>query len=154
MSSAINAPFNGLQIKRINLHAIIPERMTDLSSGVDLHACLPGGHSLHVMMCQVTVVSTGIAVAIPKGFEGQVRMRSGLSAKHGIMLVNGLGTIDADYRGEIKVLLTAIDKPYEIKHGRRIAQLVLCPVVQMPMKEVRELPETERGTDGLGSTGV
>jgi len=143
-----------LQIKKLNLHAILPRRMTDSSAGLDLSACLPGGRGLHVIVGKVTVVGTGIAVAIPKGYEGQIRIRSGLAAKKGLMLVNGVGTIDADYRGEIKVLLTAIDRPHEIEHGNRIAQLVICPVAMMPLEEVKDLTETERGEGGIGSTGV
>lgn len=142
-----------LQIKKTNLHAIIPKRMTPGSAGMDLYACLPGGHSLCVMACKVTVIPTGIAIAIPSGTEGQVRIRSSLAFKHGLMLVNSVGTIDEDFRGEIKVALTAIDKPYEIKHGDRVAQLIICPITQPSIVEVGELPETERDEGGFGSTG-
>jgi len=100
-------------------------------------------------------VATGFAIAIPDGFEVQVRPRSGLALKHGITLPNTPGTIDSDYRGELKIILVNLgDAPFEIRRGDRIAQLVVAPVQQGRMVEVRELDETVRGAGGFGSTGV
>jgi dUTP pyrophosphatase len=101
------------------------------------------------------MVATGFAVAIPEGFELQVRPRSGLAAKYGVTVLNTPGTIDSDYRGEIKIILiNHSDEPFSIKRGDRIAQLVLAPVTRMPVVEVEELDTTERGTNGFGSTGL
>ena len=104
---------------------------------------------------QRLLVATGISVAIPLGYEGQVRPRSGLAIKQGLSLVNTPGTIDADYRGEIKVILINLGQdPITIEPGQRMAQLVICPVVVPQLVEVAELPETERGNGGFGSTGI
>lgn len=100
-------------------------------------------------------VTTGFAIAIPAGFEVQVRPRSGLALKHGVTCLNTPGTIDADYRGEVKVILANLgSEPFEIRRGDRIAQLVPAPVLQARFSEVEELDETARGTGGFGSTGV
>ena len=106
---------------------------------------LPGGRSL---------VPTGIAVAIPAGYEGQVRMRSGLAIRHGLTLLNGPGTIDSDYRGEIRLILANLgSEPVTISRGDRIAQLVIAPVARATFEPVDTLPETARDTGGFGSTG-
>ena len=131
----------------------LPSYETSLSAGCDLRAAVqeplvlpPGGRAL---------VPTGLRIAIPEGFEGQVRARSGLALKHGIGLPNGVGTIDADYRGELKVLLCNWGtSDFSIARGDRIAQLVVAPVVQAVFEVVQELDETERGDGGFGSTGV
>ena len=97
---------------------------------------------------------TGLALAIPDGYEGQVRPRSGLALRHGIAIVNAPGTIDADYRGELQVILINHgDVPFEVRHGERIAQLVVAPVAMLEPREVDELPLAGRGADGFGSTG-
>jgi len=100
------------------------------------------------------MVPTGIAVALPPGHEGQVRPRSGLAARHGITVTNAPGTIDEDYRGEIKVLLVNLgDEPYTLESGERVAQLVVAPITRVSIREVEELDETPRGAGGFGSTG-
>ena len=102
-----------------------------------------------------TAVPTGLAMALPSGFEGQVRPRSGLAFRHGLTVANAPGTIDADYRGEVKVLLINLGTdPFTIERGMRIAQLVVAPVVQAVVTEVASLDETTRGAGGFGSTGV
>ncbi len=127
--------------------------MTAGSSGMDLCAFLdeevildPGERRL---------IPTGISVAIPEGFEGQVRPRSGLAAQNGIGLVNGPGTIDADYRGEVSVLLINLGKkPFTVRNGERIAQMVISPVFRALLEEVDELPPTQRQGGGFGHTGL
>ena len=102
-----------------------------------------------------TAIPTGLQIAIPDGFEGQVRPRSGLAFRHGLTVTNAPGTIDSDYRGELKVLLVNLGKePVKIERGMRIGQLVIAPVVQASVSEVATLDETERGAGGFGSTGV
>ena len=99
-------------------------------------------------------VATGFAIAVPEGYEVQVRPRSGLALKHGITCLNTPGTVDSDYRGEVKVILANLgSEPFEIRRGERIAQLVPAPVLQVCFREVEELGETERGAGGFGSTG-
>jgi len=101
------------------------------------------------------LVSTGFSLSIPKGYEIQIRPRSGLAAKKGITVLNTPGTIDSDYRGEIKVVLINLSKKkFIVKNGERIAQMVVCPIEQVSVEEVRELSETNRGTGGFGSTGA
>jgi len=101
------------------------------------------------------LIPTGIAVAIPEGYEGQVRPRSGLAVKDGIAIVNSPGTIDSDYRGEIKIILINLgDEPFVVRHGARVAQLVITPVVRAQLEEVAELPETSRNEGGFGHTGA
>ena len=117
----------------------------DLVSAVDL-TLPPGGRAS---------VPTGLSVAIPAGFEGQVRPRSGLAIKHGVTVVNAPGTIDSDYRGEVCVLLINLGaEPFAVERGARVAQLVLAPVVQLPVVAVHTLDETARGSGGFGSTGT
>jgi dUTP pyrophosphatase len=126
--------------------------MTAAAAGLDLSACIdapvtlaPGARA---------AVGTGLAMALPAGYEAQVRARSGLARQHGVTVLNGVGTIDADYTGEITVLLINHGaEPLVIEHGHRIAQLVIAPVVQAELAEVEELPTTERGAGGFGSTG-
>lgn len=128
----------------------LPAYATEGSSGVDLRASEartiePGGRAL---------VPTGIRIAVPHGFEAQVRPRSGLALKHGIVLPNAPGTIDADYRGELGVILMNLGKePFVVEPGDRIAQLVFAPVARVRWDEADELDETERGSGGFGSTG-
>ncbi len=128
------------------------------AAGMDLRASLqPDDRAPGIKLPSQgrVMVPTGLAMAIPPGFEGQMRPRSGLAARHGITLTNSPGTIDCDYRGEVMVLLINLGaETFTICHGERIAQMVIAPVVQMPVVRVGSLPGTERGTGGFGSTGV
>jgi dUTP pyrophosphatase len=130
----------------------LPSYATPGASGCDLRAALEG--ELTIPPGGRTLVPTGIAVAIPPGYEGQVRMRSGLAVKHGLTLLNAPGTIDSDYRGEIRVILANLgSEPATLKRGERIAQLVFAPVARARFEKVEELPATERSDGGFGSTG-
>lgn len=141
-----------VEIKRLNSKAQIPRYMSELAAGMDIHA-LPDS-PVTLAPGERCLVPTGLAMAIPVGFEVQVRPRSGLAIKHGITLVNTPGTIDADYRGEIKVILINHGQnPFVINPGERIAQLVVAPVCQAELLDVTELSETDRGTGGFGHTG-
>ena len=129
-----------------------PAYATPQSAGVDLKANLEASITLQPL--QRTLVPTGLFIALPAGFEAQVRPRSGLAAKHGITVLNTPGTIDADYRGEIKVILVNLSQePFEIVPGERIAQMVIARHEQVEWEEVDELDATERGAGGFGSTG-
>ena len=129
-----------------------PAYATPQSAGVDLKANLEAPVTLQPL--QRTLVPTGLFIALPAGFEAQVRPRSGLAAKHGITVLNTPGTIDADYRGEIKVILVNLSQePFEIVPGERIAQMVIARHEQVQWEEVEELDATERGAGGFGSTG-
>lgn len=131
----------------------LPAYETAQSAGMDLAAAIdapvtlaPGGRAM---------VPTGLAIALPAGYEAQVRPRSGLAAKNGITVLNTPGTVDADYRGEVKVILINLgDDAFEIERGMRIAQMVIAPVTQASFAEVDTLPETARGAGGFGSTGT
>lgn len=141
-------------VHRVHPAAALPLRMSAGAAGMDLAACLPDG-SVQLGPGERCLVATGIAVAIPAGYEGQVRPRSGLALRHGLSIVNAPGTIDADYRGELKVILVNLGAaPVVIGHGERIAQLVVAPVVLAEVVEVDSLPPAERGAGGFGSTGV
>jgi dUTP pyrophosphatase len=133
----------------------VPAPKSTLAAGADLAAAVPEGETLTVAPGGRALVPTGFAIAIPAGFEGQVRPRSGLAAEHGITVLNAPGTIDADYRGELKVILVNHgDRAIAITRGMRIAQLVIAPVVAAVFTEAAELPGTERGAGGFGSTGT
>ncbi len=131
----------------------LPAYETAQSAGMDLAAAIdapvtltPGGRA---------IVPTGIAIALPAGYEAQVRPRSGLAAKNGITVLNTPGTVDPDYRGEVKVILINLgDDTFEIERGMRIAQMVIAPVTHASFAEVGTLPETARGAGGFGSTGT
>jgi dUTP pyrophosphatase len=141
-----------VQIRRLRPDAMLPRYQTADAAGMDLHAALDA--PIQVAPGAVVAVPTGVAMAIPRGFEGQVRPRSGLAAKHAVTVVNAPGTIDSDYSGEVKVLLINHGRePFVIEPGHRIAQLVVAPVSQAELVEVDELPTTERGAGGFGSTG-
>ena len=143
-----------LLVRRLDARAVVPQRMTDGAAGLDLACCLPAG-PVRLAPGERRLVPTGLALAIPPGYEGQVRARSGLAVRHGIAIVNAPGTIDSDYRGELQVILINLgDQPFEIQHGDRIAQLVLAPVALLAPREVDELPPAARGTGGFGSTGL
>ena len=130
----------------------VPAYATALSAGMDLRACLEAPVTLGPL--ERTLVPTGLYIALPAGFEAQVRPRSGLAAKHGITVLNAPGTIDADYRGEIKVILVNLsDSAFVIQPGERIAQLVVARHERVEWEEVDSLDETERGAGGFGSTG-
>ena len=140
-------------IKRLSKDVALPKYQTDGSSGLDLAAYID--KQIKILPGKSEIISTGLAVAIPKNFEIQIRPRSGLAAKSQISVLNTPGTIDADYRGELKVILINLsDKVFVVEKGLRIAQMVLCPVVKATLKEVTELEDTERGSGGFGSTGI
>ncbi|MDN5789164.1 dUTP diphosphatase [Pseudorhodobacter sp.] len=136
----------------------MPAYETEGAAGADLRANLaPEERDAGVMLAvmQRKIIATGLRVAIPPGFEMQIRPRSGLSLKHGISLPNTPGTIDSDYRGPLGVLLVNFGaEPYRISHGDRIAQIIIAPVVQARFDLVRVLDDTARGTGGFGSTGL
>ena len=153
MSAAGFTP--SLRIKKLNERAAVPAYQTDGAAGMDLCACLAPGETMTLAPGQIALVPTGLAVAIPRGFEGQVRARSGLSTKHGIGLSNAPGTIDSDYRGELRVAVINFSREaFEITHGLRIAQLVIAPVAHARIELVEELDDTGRGGGGFGSTGL
>jgi dUTP pyrophosphatase len=132
----------------------LPQQQTVGSAGMDLVAALPEGEPLVLKPLARAAVPTGLAMAIPLGFEGQVRPRSGLALKHGLTVANAPGTVDADYRGEVKVILINLgDADVTISRGERIAQLVIAPVIQVRLATVKKLDETTRGSGGFGSTG-
>lgn len=135
--------------------ATLPRYASDGAAGLDLAAALQAPMS--IAPGERVAVPTGLAIALPQGHEGQVRPRSGLAIKHGVTVVNAPGTIDEDYRGEIKVLLVNLSKDaHVIQHGDRIAQLVVCPVTRVDVRQVlsvEALGETSRGQGGFGSTG-
>lgn len=130
----------------------LPVYATPGASGCDLRAAVAG--SLTLAPGERALVPTGIAIAVPEGYEGQVRMRSGLALSKGLILPNAPGTIDSDYRGEIRVIVANISgEPVSIERGERIAQLVIAPVARATLTKVDTLPETGRGSGGFGSTG-
>ena len=131
----------------------LPQYMTPGASGMDLFASLE--EEIILEPGERRIIPTGIAVAIPEGFEGQIRPRSGLAIQKGIGIVNGPGTIDSDYRGEIGILLINFGKePYTIRHGERIAQMVISQVHRATLEEVDDLPATRRQGGGFGHTGL
>jgi len=128
----------------------LPRYATDYAAGLDIHAA----EELALQPGQRHAVATGFAIEIPHGYEVQVRPRSGLALKHGITCLNTPGTIDSDYRGEVKVILANLGRePFEIRRGERIAQLVPAAVLQAKLVEVEALADTARGAGGFGSTG-
>lgn len=130
--------------------SVAPAYQTSGSAGVDLCS----NEAFELAPLQRRIVGTGLRVAIPFGFEGQVRPRSGLAARHGLGMVNSPGTIDSDYRGEIKLILINLGgEPMAVTKGERVAQLVICPVVQVRFEPVEDLESTSRGEGGFGSTG-
>ncbi len=132
----------------------LPAYATDGAAGMDLRAAVPEGEPLLIPPGGRAAVPTGLAFAIPDGFEGQVRGRSGLAAKHGVGIPNAPGTIDSDYRGEVKVILANWGAdPFEVRRGERIAQLVVAPVTRAVLEETDELPGSDRGAGGFGHTG-
>ena len=140
-------------IKRLSDKVVLPKYETEGSSGLDLAAHI--NESIEIKPGSTAIIPTGLAVSIPKNFEIQIRPRSGLAAKNQLSVLNTPGTIDADYRGEIKVILINLsDKVFVVERGSRIAQMVVCPVIKASLKEVTKLESTERGSGGFGSTGI
>ncbi|OJJ09729.1 MULTISPECIES: dUTP diphosphatase [unclassified Roseibium] len=143
-----------LEIKRLDhgQDLPLPAYQSDLAAGLDLLAAVDD--DLTLQPGNRALVPTGLAMSLPAGFEAQVRPRSGLAAKNGVTVLNTPGTIDADYRGEVKVILINLgNTAFEISRGDRIAQMVIAPVLQAEIEEVEILSETSRGTGGFGSTG-
>ncbi len=141
-----------VQIRRLRPDAIVPRYQSADAAGMDLHAALD--QPMHVAAGAVAAIPTGLAMAISRGYEGQVRPRSGLARKHAVTVANAPGTIDSDYRGEVMVLLINLGRePFAVAHGDRIAQLVIAPVSRAEVEVVDELSVTERGAGGFGSTG-
>ncbi len=144
-------------IKRLDPNAVPPQAQTHGSAGLDLAACLPRhelGPEAVILPGDIVKIPLGFAVAIPEGYEGQVRPRSGLATKFGVTVPNAPGTVDADYRGEMFVALINLGRePYTVRHADRIAQLVIAPVARPVLVEVEELDQTARAAGGFGSTG-
>ncbi|QCT94447.1 dUTP diphosphatase [Caminibacter mediatlanticus TB-2] len=139
-----------LKVKKLKNDAILPKYQTDEAAGFDLHSI----ENVVIKVGERKLISTGLAFEIEKGFEAQIRPRSGLAFKYGITVLNSPGTIDSDYRGEIKVLLINLgEEDFEIKKGDRISQVVIAPVIQAEIIEVEILSNTQRGSGGFGSTG-
>ena len=141
-----------LPIQRLRTDAVLPERAYRGDAGMDLSAC----ERVELGPGEREVVGTGLAVAIPEGYAGFVQARSGLADRHGISIVNSPGLIDSGYRGELKVILlnTDTEYPFVVEPGMRIAQLVVLEVPELELTEVEELPTTERGVRGHGSSGT
>ncbi len=143
-----------LQIKRLphGTGLELPAYASPLASGMDLRAAVQ--ESVDLEPGKRTLIPTGIAIAVPSGYEAQIRPRSGLALREGITMLNSPGTIDADYRGEVMlIVINHGTAPVEIKRGERLAQMVICPVAKAEIRIVDELDETERGEGGFGSTG-
>ena len=139
-------------VKKFNKNITLPTYKTSGSSGMDLVAHIK--NKITINPSKIAMVPTGITVAIPKKYEIQIRPRSGLAAKKGISVLNTPGTIDSDYRGEIKIILINLSKKsFVVKSGDRIAQMVLCPIAKGKLKEIKILPRTVRNKGGFGSTG-
>ncbi len=131
----------------------LPGYETSSAAGMDIRAALE--EPITLKPGERTLIPTGLQMALPEGYEAQIRPRSGLAIRNGITMLNSPGTIDADYRGEVKVIaINHGQEDFEVNHGDRIAQMVIAPVVQLPIREVSELDETDRGEGGFGSTGI
>jgi dUTP pyrophosphatase len=133
----------------------LPAYQSEHAAGLDLHAAVPAGAALVIAPGDRAMIPTGIAIALPPGTEGQIRSRSGLAARHGVTVLNAPGTIDADYRGEIQIILVNHSRdPFAVERGMRIAQLIIAPTLQAGISVVTRLDETTRGLAGFGSTGT
>lgn len=142
-----------IQIKKLSNEVLTPKYETPGSSGMDIAAFID--EDIIINSGDKALIPTGFSLSTPEGYEVQIRPRSGLAIKKGITILNTPGTIDSDYRGEIKVVLINLSKDkFTVKNGERIAQMVVCPIVQVGIEEVKELPETNRGVGGFGSTGT
>ena len=145
---------HAVEIRFLRLHqgAQLPAYQTEHAAGLDLHACIEAPVTL--APGDIAMIPCGFAMAIPHGFEAQVRPRSGLATKHGSGMPNSPGTVDSDYRGEMKVPLVNLGRaPFTVEHGMRIAQMVVAPVARATVRVVEELDGTSRGAGGFGSTG-
>lgn len=142
-----------VRVRRVGpVEVPLPEYQTDASAGLDLRAALT--EPITLAPGERRLIPTGLAIAVPRGFEAQVRARSGLALKHGITMLNGVGTIDADYRGEVGAIVVNLgQEPFVVEPLMRIAQLVVAPVAHASLALVLELDSTERGEGGFGSTG-
>ncbi len=139
-------------IKRLSQQISLPKYETIGSSGMDLSANID--NYIEIQPGKSAIIPTGLSISIPKNYEVQIRPRSGLAAKQQITVLNTPGTIDSDYRGEIKIILINHgDKKFKVEKGLRIAQMVVCPIIQAEIIEVNELEDTKRGQGGFGSTG-
>lgn len=133
----------------------LPAYQSELAAGIDLVAAVPANAPVTIAAGQRAAIPTGIAVALPAGVEGQIRPRSGLALRHGLTVLNSPGTVDADYRGEVHVILVNLGtEPFTVERGTRIAQLVFAATLQATICEVANLDETSRGVGGFGSTGT
>ena len=142
-----------IQIKKLSNEVLTPKYETSGSSGMDIAAYIE--KEIIINPGEKALIPTGFSLSIPQGYEVQIRPRSGLAAKKGVTILNTPGTIDSDYRGEIKVILINLSKDkFFVKKGERIAQMVVCPIQQVIIEEVSELSETNRGIGGFGSTGT
>ena len=143
-----------VKILQLDKELSLPKYETDGSAGMDLYST----NNTWIIPGQISIISTGIAISLPKGYEAQIRPRSGLAAKHGITVVNAPGTIDSDYRGEIKIILTNLSRQqHQVLRGNRIAQMVINRVEQinwLPVETGLDLEQSERGSGGFGSTGL
>ena len=143
-----------VKILQLDKELSLPKYETDGSAGMDLYST----KNTWIIPGQISVISTGIAISLPKGYEAQIRPRSGLAAKHGITVVNAPGTIDSDYRGEIKIILTNLSRQqHQVLRGNRIAQMIINRVEQinwLPVETGLDLEQSERGSGGFGSTGL
>lgn len=151
-STSVHPP---LQVRRLDPRAVLPRYQTAGSAGMDLAACLERDDAtLVIEPGRIRTVPTRLSMAIPAGYEAQVRPRSGLATKSGVTLPNAPGTIDSDYRGEVLVpLINLGTEAFTVTHGMRVAQLVIAPVAQVRIEETTELDATARGAGGFGSTG-
>ncbi|MGP1347143.1 MAG: dUTP diphosphatase [Phycisphaerales bacterium] len=148
-------PRPALRVLRLSEHAVLPSYKSELAAGLDLSAALGDGERVVIEPGSIALIPCGFAMSLPAGWEAQVRPRSGLATRHGITLPNAPGTIDADYRGEVKVPLINLGREaFVVEGGMRIAQMVIAPVGHARVEEVRSLDETARGSGGFGSTGV
>jgi dUTP pyrophosphatase len=144
-----------VSVKRLphNEDLPLPSYESASAAGMDLPAAVTTDVILHPG--ERDLIATGLAIALPEGYEAQIRPRSGLAARNGVTVLNTPGTVDADYRGEVKVILVNLgNEPFTVTRGMRIAQMVIAPVVQATMEQVEELPESARGAGGFGSTGT
>lgn len=143
-----------IDVQLLSPRATLPAYQSALAAGMDLSACLAEGESLVIGPGEIVLVPLGFAVGLPPGYEAQIRPRSGLATKFGVTVPNSPGTVDADYRGEMKVSLINLGKTsYTVEHGARVAQMVVAPVCHVTVRTVDSLAPTERGAGGFGSTG-
>ena len=139
--------------QRLSPLATVPHYQSDEAAGMDLHAALES--AVEILPGDIEIVPCGFAMSIPSGFEAQVRPRSGLATRNGISMPNTPGTVDSDYRGEVKIpLINLGNEPFTVEQGMRIAQMVISPVFRAEIEEVESLEETTRGAGGFGSTGA